>query len=124
MVRPTEITLHKTSRILEISFDDERTFKLPCEYLRVFSPSAEVQGHGPGQEKLQVGKIFVNIKEMKPMGNYALGITFDDGHDSGIFSWEVLHELGLNQPSNWKGYLAKLEEAGESREPKRPGTSS
>ncbi|MGV6850592.1 MAG: gamma-butyrobetaine hydroxylase-like domain-containing protein [bacterium] len=121
MRKPTAVTLHKKSRILEIGFDDERTFELPCEYLRVFSPSAEVQGHGPGQEKLQVGKKYVNITDIKPMGNYAIQLVFDDKHDSGIFSWDLLHELGLNQKSNWTDYLARLDEAGASREPAQSG---
>ncbi len=115
--RPTEIKLHKQSRVLEVAFDDGKRFELPCEYLRVFSPSAEVQGHGPGQEKLQTGKKFVNIDEIRPMGNYAVNLVFDDGHESGIYSWEVLYDLGLNQEENWQDYLIKLERAGESREP-------
>lgn len=115
--RPVEIKLHKSSKVLEISYDDGKSFNLPCEYLRVFSPSAEVQGHGPGQEKLQTGKKFVNIDEIKPMGNYAVNLVFDDEHDSGIFSWELLYELGEKQESNWQEYLDKLEAAGASREP-------
>ncbi len=115
--RPTELKLHKQSRMLEVAFDDGKRFELPCEYLRVFSPSAEVQGHGPGQEKLQTGKKYVNIDEIRPMGNYAVNLVFDDGHESGIYSWEVLYDLGLNQEENWQDYLIKLERAGESREP-------
>ena len=116
--RPTEIKLHQKSRILEIAFDDGKRFSLPCEYLRVFSPSAEVRGHGPGQEVLQVGKRDVEIKEIEPVGNYAVKLGFSDGHDTGLYSWEYLHELGEKQESSWKSYLARLEQAGASRDPK------
>jgi DUF971 family protein len=116
--RPTEIKLHQKSRILEIAFDDGARFSLPCEYLRVFSPSAEVRGHGPGQEVLQVGKRDVEIKEIEPVGNYAVKLGFSDGHDTGLYSWEYLHELGEKQESSWKSYLARLEQAGASRDPK------
>jgi len=116
--RPTEIKLHQKSRILEIAFDDGQRFSLPCEYLRVFSPSAEVRGHGPGQEVLQVGKRDVEIKEIEPVGNYAVKLAFSDGHDTGLYSWEYLHELGEKQESSWKSYLARLEAAGASRDPK------
>jgi DUF971 family protein len=116
--RPTEIKLHQKSRILEIAFDDGKRFNLPCEYLRVFSPSAEVRGHGPGQEVLQVGKRDVEIKEIEPVGNYAVKLAFSDGHDTGLYSWEYLHELGEKQESSWKSYLARLEAAGASRDPK------
>ncbi len=116
--RPTEIKLHQKSRILEIAFDDGQRFSLPCEYLRVFSPSAEVRGHGPGQEVLQVGKRDVEIKEIEPVGNYAVKLAFSDGHDTGLYSWEYLHELGVKQESSWKSYLARLEAAGASRNPK------
>jgi DUF971 family protein len=116
--RPTEIKLHQKSRILEIAFDDGARFSLPCEYLRVFSPSAEVRGHGPGQEVLQVGKRDVEIKEIEPVGNYAVKLAFSDGHDTGLYSWEYLHELGEKQESSWKSYLKRLEEAGASRDPK------
>jgi DUF971 family protein len=116
--RPTEIKLHQKSRILEIAFDDGQRFNLPCEYLRVFSPSAEVRGHGPGQEVLQVGKRDVEIKEIEPVGNYAVKLGFSDGHDTGLYSWEYLHELGEKQESSWKSYLARLEQAGASRDPK------
>ena len=116
--RPTEIKLHQKSRILEIAFDDGQRFSLPCEYLRVFSPSAEVRGHGPGQEVLQVGKRDVEIKEIEPVGNYAVKLGFSDGHDTGLYSWEYLHELGEKQESSWKSYLARLEAAGASRDPK------
>ncbi len=116
--RPTEIKLHQKSRILEIAFDDGSRFSLPCEYLRVFSPSAEVRGHGPGQEVLQVGKRDVEIKEIEPVGQYAVKLAFSDGHDTGLYSWEYLHELGEKQETSWKSYLARLEQAGASRDPK------
>ncbi|MBL0142336.1 MAG: DUF971 domain-containing protein [Betaproteobacteria bacterium] len=116
--RPTEIKLHQKSRLLEIAFDDGKRYSLPCEYLRVFSPSAEVRGHGPGQEVLQVGKRNVEIREIDPVGNYAVKLAFSDGHDTGLYSWEYLHELGEKQASSWKTYLARLEEAHASRDPK------
>ena len=116
--RPTEIKLHQKSRLLEIAFDDGKRYTLPCEYLRVFSPSAEVRGHGPGQEVLQVGKRDVEIKEIEPVGSYAVKLVFSDGHDTGLFSWEYLYELGEKQESSWKSYLARLEQAGASRDPK------
>lgn len=113
--RPTDITLHQSSRVLEISFDDGNTFKLPCEYLRVYSPSAEVRGHGPGQEVLQIGKEQVNINAIEPIGHYALKLVFDDGHDSGLYSWDMLHDLGLNQARYWQDYLDRLKAAGYQR---------
>jgi DUF971 family protein len=116
--RPTEIKLHQKSRLLEIAFDDGKRYTLPCEYLRVFSPSAEVRGHGPGQEVLQVGKRDVEIKEIEPVGVYAVKLAFSDGHDTGLYSWEYLYELGEKQESSWKSYLARLEQAGASRDPK------
>ena len=111
-VRPTEIKLHQKSRILEVTFDDGSAFKLPCEYLRVFSPSAEVRGHGPGQEVLQLGKEKVNITNIEPVGTYAVVLHFDDGHNTGIYSWDYLHDLGVNQETNWKRYVERLEAAG------------
>ena len=114
--RPTEIKLHQASKILEVTFDDGKQFRLPCEYLRVFSPSAEVRGHGPGQEVLQVGKREVGIAAVEPVGVYAVKLDFTDGHDTGIFSWDYLYELGTKQESNWKSYLARLEQAGKSRD--------
>lgn len=114
-VKPTEINFHKLSRVLELSFEDGTNFKLPTEYLRVYSPSAEVQGHGPGQEKLQLGKEDVNITQIEPVGHYALKLFFDDNHDSGIFSWEYLHHLGSNYEENWQRYLERLAEAGYER---------
>ena len=113
---PTSINLHKKSRLLSIIFDDGSAFDLPCEYLRVYSPSAEVRGHGPGQETLQTGKENVNINEIEQVGRYAVKLVFSDGHDSGMFSWEYLYELGKNQSSNWQDYLSRLESAGHKRD--------
>ena len=114
--KPIEIHLHQVSRVLDISFDDGRSFTLPCEYLRVFSPSAEVRGHGPGQEVLQVGKRDVNIQAIDPVGMYAVKLVFSDGHDTGIYSWDYLYDLGEKHDANWKSYLARLERAGASRD--------
>lgn len=113
--RPTEIKLHRLSAILEISFDDGRTFNLPCEYLRVYTPSAEALGHGPGQETLQVGKEDVTINEIKPMGNYGIEPVFSDGHATGIFTWDLLYKLGAEYPALWADYLMRLEAAGHQR---------
>jgi len=113
---PTEIKLHQTSRILEIAFADGRAFKLPYEFLRVYSPSAEVQGHGPGQEVLQVGKSKVEIRSLDPVGSYAVQPAFSDGHATGIYSWAYLHHLGENQEKLWAEYLDRLGKAGASRE--------
>ena len=113
-VIPTEITLHKAQAVLEIAYDDGSRFELPCEYLRVFSPSAEVRGHAPGEEILQVGKEGVNIEKIEQVGTYAIKPSFDDNHDSGIFTWEYLHELGENYDKNWQDYLNRLKEAGHS----------
>jgi len=113
---PTEIKLHQKSRVLEIAFDDGKTFRLPYEYLRVYSPSAEVRGHGPGQEVLQTGKQAVEIRTMEPVGSYAVQPQFSDGHGTGIYSWDYLYELGENQSKLWNQYLEKLEAAGASRE--------
>ena len=112
---PTELNLRQKSRALEISFDDGAHFNLPCEYLRVYSPSAEVQGHGPGQEVLQLGKENVNITKIEPVGNYAVCLHFDDEHNTGIYAWETLYELGLNYETHWAAYLAALERAGYKR---------
>ena len=109
---PTEINLHQKSRILEITFDDGAHFELPCEYLRVYSPSAEVQGHGPGEGVLQLDKEDVNIKHIEPVGNYAVQIYFDDEHSTGIYSWDTLYKLGVNQEQNWQDYLNRLREVG------------
>jgi len=115
---PTEIKLHKQSRMLEIAFNEGSRFSLSCEYLRVFSPSAEVRGHGPGQETLQVGKKDVDITAIEPVGQYAVALVFSDRHDSGIYSWDYLYDLGKHQNVYWQEYLTRLEEAGESRESK------
>jgi len=117
--KPTEIKLHKASHMLEISFDTGETFMLPTEYLRVYSPSAEVQGHGPGQEVLQIGKQDVNIDRIEQVGNYAIQLFFDDNHDTGIYSWATLYDLGKNQEQYWQDYLDRLKAAGHERpEPK------
>ncbi len=115
--KPTNIKLHQKSRILEISFDDDNTFELSTEFLRVYSPSAEVRGHGPGQEVLQFGKEDVNITNIEPIGTYAVCLHFDDNHDTGIYSWEWLHYLGSNHDDLWADYLQKLEDAGKKRSP-------
>ena len=112
---PTKIQLHQKSRILEIQFDDGQHFELSCEYLRTHSPSAEVQGHGPGQEVLQIGKEDVNITAINPVGNYAVQLVFDDNHDTGIYSWDHLYNLGKNKEANWHRYLERLKEAGHER---------
>ena len=114
---PTQIELHQKSRILEIGFSDGKLFRLPYEFLRVHSPSAEVQGHGPGQETLQVGKKEVEITSAEPVGTYAMQITFSDGHDSGLYSWENLHRMGMQQDEMWQSYLQRVESAGAKREP-------
>ena len=114
---PTEITLHAASHVLEIAFDDGRSFRLPYEFLRVYSPSAEVRGHGPGQETLQTGKRDVTILELQPVGHYGVQPTFSDGHASGIYSWRYLYELGVDQERLWAEYLGQLEAAGASRDP-------
>jgi DUF971 family protein len=114
--RPTEIKLHSKSRLLEIAFDDGKTYTMSCEYLRVYSPSAEVRGHGPGQEVLQVGKKNVEITEIEPVGNYGVKLVFSDGHDTGLYSWDYLYDLGEKQETSWKSYLARLEQAGAMRE--------
>ena len=112
---PTEITLHKQQRSLEVAFDDGARFDLPCEYLRVNSPSAEVQGHGPGQEVLQLGKEEVNIEKIEQVGTYAIQPSFDDGHESGIYAWDTLYNLGVNYEKYWQDYLDRLAAAGHQR---------
>lgn len=112
---PTEINLHSKSRELEIAFEDGSRFHFSSEFLRVHSPSAEVRGHAPGEETLQVGKENVNIKNLEPVGNYAIKIEFTDGHDSGIFSWDLFYEYGKNQEKMWQDYLQKLADAGHER---------
>lgn len=114
---PTDIRLHRVSRILELRFDDGAHYKLPCEYLRVYSPSAEVRGHGPGQEVLQVGKENVNITAIEPVGHYAIKIYFDDGHSTGLYTWDLLHKLGAHQAELWQNYLDALAQAGHQRTP-------
>ena len=114
---PTEINLHQKSRVLEVDFDNGEKFELTCEYLRVYSPSAEVRGHAPGEETLQVGKADVNIDKIEPVGTYAVQLFFDDGHDSGIYSWDWLYQIGKNQAVLWQEYLDKLEQAGQKRGP-------
>jgi DUF971 family protein len=114
---PTEIKLHQKSRVLEISFSDGSRFELPYEFLRVYSPSAEVRGHGPGQEILQVGKKEVDLLNLEPVGSYAVQPHFSDGHSTGIYSWDYLRELGANRASLWQTYLERLEAAGARREP-------
>jgi len=113
---PTEIKLHQKSRVMEISFADGKSFKLSYELLRVYSPSAEVRGHGPGQEVLQVGKRQVDITTLEPVGSYAVQPVFSDGHSTGIYSWDYLYELGENQDALWAEYLEKLRAAGASRD--------
>src|SRR5436190_8409551 len=113
---PTEIKLHQKSRVLEISFADGNTFRLPCEFLRVYSPSAEVRGHGPGQEVLQVGKKDVAITGIEPVGTYAVQFHFSDGHNTGIYSWDLLYDYGSRQEEMWNQYLRRLGEAGASRD--------
>ncbi len=114
--QPTEIKLHQKSRVLEIAFSDGRRFRLPCEFLRVYSPSAEVRGHGPGQEVLQVGKKDVEITRIDPVGSYAVQLAFSDGHDTGIYSWDLLYDYGERQEEMWRHYLGRMEQAGASRE--------
>jgi DUF971 family protein len=113
---PTEIRLHQKSRILEIAFADGKSFRLPCEFLRVYSPSAEVRGHGPGQEVLQSGKRNVEIARIEPVGQYAVQLHFSDGHGTGIYSWDLLYDYGVNQDEMWRSYLKRMEAAGASRD--------
>ncbi len=123
---PQEITLHSQSRVLEIAFADDQVFRLPFELLRVYSPSAEVQGHGPGQAVLQTGKREVEIVDLVPVGNYAVQPTFSDGHSSGIYSWDYLHFLGTQQAELWADYNARLLAAGLDRDasmPQKAGSS-
>ena len=115
---PTEIKLHQSSRLLELTFADGSSYRLPYEFLRVYSPSADVRGHGPGQETLQVGKREVTITEVEPVGHYAIRPKFSDGHDTGIYSWEYLYGLGRDQETLWRQYLAEIEKRGLKRDPK------
>jgi DUF971 family protein len=114
--QPESINLHQKSRILEIKFSDGQNFELSCELLRVYSPSAEVKGHGPGQSVLQTGKENVSIKEIDPVGHYAVKLIFDDGHDTGLYSWAYLYELGENKDDLWQDYLQALNDAGHQRQ--------
>jgi DUF971 family protein len=113
---PTALTVHSQSRILEIAFSDGAEFRIPFELMRVYSPSAEVQGHGPGQEILQTGKREVNVVELEPIGNYAVKPVFSDGHESGIFSWDYLYKLGTDQAQLWDEYQRRLQAAGVERD--------
>lgn len=113
--KPLSINLHKKSRCLDIEFDDGKQFRYSCEFLRVLSPSADVRGHGPGQDVLQTGKEDVNIDNIEPVGNYAIKLLFNDGHHTGLYSWSYLYELGTNMDEYWRDYLEKLEKAGHSR---------
>jgi DUF971 family protein len=112
---PTEIKLRKNSRLLAVTFDDNRSFEYTFEYLRVHSPSAEVKGHGPGQERLQTGKEAVLVTAIEPIGHYAVRLVFDDGHNTGLYTWAYLRELGENMDSNWRSYLDRLAAAGYAR---------
>jgi len=116
-INPTDITVHQQSRVLEIAFEDGRRFRLPFEFLRVFSPSAEVRGHGPGQEVLQVGKQDVTITSVRPVGNYGICPAFSDGHNTGIYTWDYLYELGCTQQQLWAEYLTRLDQTGHPLPP-------
>ncbi len=113
---PTNITVHQQSKVFEIGFSTDEVFRIPFELMRVYSPSAEVQGHGPGQEVLQTGKRGVGIDKLEPVGNYGVKPLFSDGHESGIFSWDYLYKLGTNEAELWQRYLARLAEAGAERD--------
>ncbi len=115
MVKPTDINLHQKSRILELTYEDGSHFELPCEYLRVYSPSAAVTGHGPGQEVLQLNKEEVGITGIEPQGNYAIKLLFDDEHDTGLYTWDYLYELGSKYEEKWQDYLDRLSKAGHER---------
>ncbi len=121
---PTELTLHGASRALEIAFDDGARFRIPFELMRVYSPSAEVQGHGPGQAVLQTGKRHVEIVALEPVGHYAVQPTFSDGHDSGIYTWEYLYFLGSRQAELWADYERRLAEAGVDRDAPMPDSAA
>ena len=114
---PTNIQLHTRSRELELGYAGGESYRLSCEYLRVYSPSAEVKGHGPGQEVLQTGKMHVAITAIRPVGNYALQLVFDDGHDTGLYSWDYLHQLITQQEKHWQDYLDRMSMAGAGRDP-------
>jgi DUF971 family protein len=117
---PQDITVHSASRVLEVAFSDGKNFRIPFELMRVYSPSAEVQGHGPGQETLQTGKREVSLLALEPVGNYAVQPTFSDGHESGIYTWEYLHFLGSQQDELWNDYLQRLQAAGVDRDAPMP----
>ena len=117
---PTALTVHEASRVLEVAFSDGASFRIPFELMRVYSPSAEVQGHGPGQEVLQTGKRDVTLVNLEPVGNYAVKPFFSDGHESGLFTWEYLYQLGNQQDDLWAQYLQRLEEAGLDRDMPMP----
>ena len=121
---PESLTLHGQSRVLEIGFSDGKTFRIPFELMRVYSPSAEVQGHGPGQEVLQTGKREVTVVDIEPVGNYAVKPTFSDGHDSGLFTWEYLYFMGTQETELWAEYTQRLEAAGVSRDDPMPGKAA
>jgi DUF971 family protein len=120
---PTSITVRQQSRVLEVSFDDGKAFRIPFELMRVYSPSAEVQGHGPGQEVLQTGKRDVGLVDLSPVGNYAVQPTFSDGHDTGIFSWDYLYFLGSQEADLWQRYEGRLVAAGVDRDAPMPQAS-
>lgn len=119
--QPTDLTVHQQSRMLEVAFDDGARFRIPFELMRVYSPSAEVQGHGPGQEVLQTGKREVSIVAVEPVGHYAIKPTFSDGHDSGLFTWDYLYKLGSEQAALWQRYEQRLSDAGLNRDAPMPG---
>ena len=121
---PTSITVHQRSRVLEVGFGDGSTFRIPFELMRIYSPSAEVQGHGPGQEVLQTGKREVELTALEPVGNYAVQPRFSDGHDSGIFSWDYLHFLGSQQEDLWRKYEKRLADQGVDRDAPMPGAAA
>jgi DUF971 family protein len=120
-MQPTDIRLHKKTALLELRYADGGVYSLPAEFLRVYSPSAEVRGHGRGQEVLQTGKLHVKIDSITPVGHYAVQLHFDDGHDTGIYSWEYLRELALGREALWIEYLERLRAAGARREPREAG---
>jgi DUF971 family protein len=122
--KPTSITVHQQSRVLEVGFDDGRVFRIPFELMRVYSPSAEVQGHGPGQEVLQTGKREVTLSALEPVGNYAVQPTFSDGHDTGLYSWDYLYFLGSQQEELWSKYEQRLADAGVSRDAEMTGAAA
>lgn len=121
---PTALTVHGQSRVLEVAFSDGAQFRIPFELMRIYSPSAEVQGHGPGQEVLQTGKRDVELESLEPIGNYAVQPRFSDGHDTGIFSWDYLYYLGAKQAELWAQYERRLAEAGTSRDAPMPAKAA